>query len=234
SDAGPDVRWIGNERGVAGETNWSTVDPRIVARPGMEGDEVMRSLQEGDRDGTVWRPGETDVSIRPGWFWHPAEDDKVRTPENLEGLWYSSVGRNSKLLLNVPPTTRGLFHDTDVRHLRALRERIEAMQAADVTRQARRRFVRHDARRATLELTFEGAMHVTTLDLRERIEEGQRVAAFEIEARTDGIWRPLRRGTTIGHRRLVALGAHTLDALRVRITDAVEAPLPLDLRVYHA
>lgn len=74
SDAGPDVRWIGNERGAAGTTNWSTVDPRIVTAPGMGGDEVMRSLQGGDRDGTVWRPGEADVSIRPGWFHHAAED----------------------------------------------------------------------------------------------------------------------------------------------------------------
>ena len=232
SDAGPDVRWIGNERGVAGETNWSTVDPGIVVRPGMEGDEVMRSLQEGDREGTVWRPGETDVSIRPGWFWHPAEDDAVRTPENLEGLWYSSVGRNSKLLLNVPPTTRGLFHETDVRHLQAMRARLDAMFAADVTRQARRRFVRHDARRATLELVFAGEVHATALDLRERIADGQRVAAFEIEARSDGIWRPLRRGTTIGYRRVFTLGAQTFDAVRVRITDAVEAPLPVALRVF--
>ena len=70
-------RWIGNERGVAGETNWSIVDPRIVRVPGATGDEVMRSLREGDRTGIVWRPGETDVSIRPGWFHHPAEDAQV-------------------------------------------------------------------------------------------------------------------------------------------------------------
>lgn len=234
SDAGPDIRWIGNERGVAGETNWSTVDPSIVTRPGMEGVEVMRSLQEGDRDGTVWRPGETDVSIRPGWFWHPAEDEKVRTPENLEALWYSSVGRNSKLLLNVPPTTRGLFHETDVRHLRAMRERLDATHAGDVTRQARRRFVRHDARRATLELTFDGEVHVAMLALRERIAQGQRVAAFEVEARTEGTWRPLRRGTTIGYRRAFRLAGEPMDAIRVRVTDAVEAPLEIEARIYRA
>ncbi|HRP06897.1 MAG TPA: alpha-L-fucosidase [Gemmatimonadales bacterium] len=127
SDAGPDVRWIGNERGVAGETNWSTVDPSIVTHPGMSGDEVMRSLTEGDRDGTVWRPGETDTSIRPGWFWHPAEDSRVRSVEDLVQLHFTSVGRNSKLLLNVPPTRDGLFHSTDVARLTAMRRRLDEM-----------------------------------------------------------------------------------------------------------
>ena len=132
SDAGPDVRWIGNERGAAGTTNWSTVDPRIVTRPGMEGTDVMRSLQDGDRDGTVWRPGETDVSIRPGWFHHAAEDAKVRTPENLVELYFSSVGRNSKLLLNVPPTRAGLLGDADVASLMGMRARLDATECAVV------------------------------------------------------------------------------------------------------
>ena len=79
SDAGPDIRWIGNERGVAGDTNWSTRDPSVVTVPGMSGDAVMRMLQDGDPNGTVWRPGETDVSIRPGWFYHPAEDTRVKS-----------------------------------------------------------------------------------------------------------------------------------------------------------
>ncbi len=232
SDAGPDVRWIGNERGVAGATNWSTVDPSIVTRPGMEGAEVMRSLQQGDRDGTVWRPGEADVSIRPGWFWHAAEDARVRTPEDLVDLWYSSVGRNAKLLLNVPPTTQGLFHETDVRHLRAMRERIDTLLADDVSAQSRRRFVVHDARSATTELDFGRRVHVRTIDLRERIEEGQRVAAFTVECRVDGAWHPMTDGTTIGHRRCLIGGPTTMDALRVRITDAVEPPLPITVRAY--
>jgi alpha-L-fucosidase len=111
SDAGPDVRWIGNERGVAGDPNWSTVDPRSC-RAGHERRPHHPALQHGDRDGTVWRPGETDVSIRPGWFYHPAEDARVRTGEPRGALLHS-VGRNSKLLLNVPPTRDGLLHATD-------------------------------------------------------------------------------------------------------------------------
>src|SRR5690606_13531433 len=134
SDAGPDVRWIGNERGVAGETNWSTVDPRIVPVPGLSGDEVMRSLQEGDRDGTVWRPGETDVSIRPGWFHHPAQDDQVRSADDLVNIFFTSVGRNSKLLLNVPPARDGLLHATDVDRLNGMRTELDRLFATDLAR----------------------------------------------------------------------------------------------------
>src|SRR5687768_806764 len=75
SDAGPDVRWCGNERGIAGEPNWSTVDPSAVPFPGATGPGVIRALQHGDPDGAVWRPAEADTSIRPGWFYHPEEDD---------------------------------------------------------------------------------------------------------------------------------------------------------------
>src|SRR5690606_26980142 len=117
-----------------GETNWSTVDPDVVPYPGMTGDAVMRMLQEGDPNGSVWRPGETDTSIRPGWFWHPAEDARVRSVENLVALYDTSVGRNSKLLLNVPPTTTGRLHDTDVSRLRGLREALDARFGDDLAR----------------------------------------------------------------------------------------------------
>ena len=135
SDAGPDVRWIGNENGSAGETNWSAVDPAVVPYPGVSGAAVNRMLQHGDPAGTVWRPGETDVSIRPGWFYHPAEDQSVKSAEQLVALYFSSVGRNSKLLLNVPPTRNGLLHPTDVARLAAMRERLDSLFA----RRSRRR-----------------------------------------------------------------------------------------------
>ena len=104
SDAGPDVRWCGNERGSGGDPNWATVDPAAVAFPGASGPGVTAALQHGSADGTAWRPAEADTSIRPGWFHHPAEDERVRTVEQLVDLYFQSVGRNAKLLLNVPPT----------------------------------------------------------------------------------------------------------------------------------
>ncbi len=232
SDAGPDVRWIGNEIGVAGETNWSTVRPEIVPVPGLSGDEVMRSLQQGDRDGTVWRPGETDVSIRPGWFYHPAEDARVRSGENLEQLYFSSVGRNSKLLLNVPPTREGLLHPNDVRSLQEMRARLDARFAHDVTVGATRGFVPGQRMQAIAELRFREGATVHTIDLSEQISEGQRVARFVVEGATDSGWAELHSGTTIGYRRLIPIAPQRLAGLRVRVTDAVEPPIPLGIRAY--
>ena len=225
SDAGPDVRWIGNERGVAGETNWSTVDPSIVPVPGLSGDEVMRSLQEGDRDGSVWRPGETDVSIRPGWFYHPAEDERVRSVDDLVGLYFTSVGRNSKLLLNVPPTCEGQLHATDTERLLGMRARLDAMFAEDLVEGAEYSWRARRGGGGTATVTLASARSVGILDLREWIEEGQSVAAYRVEGLSEGSWREIAEGTTIGYRRLARIEPVTLNALRVTVTDAA-GPVP--------
>src|SRR6201999_3441442 len=94
---GPESRWSGSENGIAGDPNWSTVDPAVVPVPGTTGRAATAMLQHGDPHGTVWRPGETDVSIRPGWFHHDAETAQVRSADNLVDLFFTSVGRNSKL-----------------------------------------------------------------------------------------------------------------------------------------
>lgn len=232
SDAGPDVRWIGNERGVAGETNWSTVDPMIVPVPGMTGDEVMRSLTEGDRAGSVWRPGETDVSIRPGWFYHAKEDARVRTADDLVELYFTSVGRNSKLLLNVPPTPEGVLHPRDVESLRGMRAKLEAMFATDLAAGRRVQWRRTSARSGVASVQLATPVTVAVLDLRERIADGQRVAGYTVEGRVEGVWRELSRGSTIGYRRLARWDPVTLDAIRVTVTDAVELPLPLEIRLF--
>ncbi len=232
SDAGPDVRWIGNERGVAGETNWSTVDPRIVPVPGMSGDEVMRSLTQGDRDGTVWRPGETDVSIRPGWFHHPAEDARVKSEDTLVQIYFTSVGRNSKLLLNVPPTRDGLLHDADVVRLRGMRARLDALFADDLARGAVPKWALHSATTATATLTLPREVTAGIVDLREDIAQGQRVARYAVEGLVGNTWRALTRGTTIGYRKLERVAPVPLRAVRVLIDDAVEPPLPLRVGLY--
>ena len=154
SDAGPDVRWCGNERGIAGDPNWSAVNPNVVTFPGQDGPGINDALQHGDRAGTVWRPAEVDVSIRPGWFYHPAEDDRVRTVDNLIDLYFSSVGKNGKLLLNVPPTRDGLLHATDVARLAAFRARLTAMLEHDVARSAERKRVPINGAADSVELDF--------------------------------------------------------------------------------
>ena len=232
SDAGPDVRWIGNERGAAGETNWSTVKPEIVTVPGMSGDDVMRSLQHGDRDGTVWRPGETDVSIRPGWFHHPAEDAKVRTPADLVSLFESSVGRNSKLLLNVPPTRDGRLHSTDIASLMGMRSALDAQFAHDLAQGAERRFNVTNPKHAELALALQHEATVGLIDLREDVGHGQRVAGYAIESHAGTAWQELARGTTIGCRRLIRVSPTRCRRLRLVINDAVAAPVSVSMKCY--
>jgi alpha-L-fucosidase len=231
SDAGPDVRWIGNERGVAGTTNWSTVNPSIVPYPGMSGDEVMRSLQDGDRDGTVWRPGETDVSIRPGWFYHPAEDTRVKSVDDLVEIYCTSVGRNSKLLLNVPPTPDGLLHAVDVQRLAGMRERIDAMFTQNVAHGTRRWRVLSDTA-AVHTVQFAREAPVSIVDLREDITRGQRVAEYTLEGLVGDRWQVLTRGTTIGYRRIERFPTVTVRGLRVSISDARHRPEPIQISAF--
>jgi alpha-L-fucosidase len=225
SDAGPDVRWIGNERGSAGDPNWSSVDPSIVTAPGVEGPEIERSLQHGDRDGAVWRPGETDVSIRPGWFHRAAEDARVKSVDDLMSIWFSSVGRNSKLLLNVPPARDGLLAAADVTRLREFRAAREALFANEVKRL-------EWAWRATAGRALEGvtvlprAAIIGVVRLGEQIERGQQVARYRIDGDAgDGMWRELSRGETIGYCKLDRVARPvSVTRLRVTIEEFLDAP----------
>ncbi|AUZ53844.1 alpha-L-fucosidase [Stenotrophomonas acidaminiphila] len=244
SDAGPDVRWIGNESGSAGSTCWASVDPARVPRPGANDPWTGEALQQGDPHGTVWRPGETDVSIRPGWFWHAAQDARVRTPENLLDLYFTSVGRNSKLLLNVPPTAQGLFHDNDVRALRGFARLRAAMLAQDlaagaavtassnggmagqVTDGDRDSFwtPANGIRDGWLELALAADAEFDVIRLEEAIAHGQHVANYRVDAWRDGCWQPLAWGTTIGHCKLDRVPPTRTPRLRIVIEHAYDAP----------
>ncbi|MBI5601604.1 MAG: alpha-L-fucosidase [Gemmatimonadetes bacterium] len=235
SDAGPDVRWIGNEIGSAGDPNWSTVNPSIVTVPGVDGPEIIRSLQHGDRDGTVWRPGETDVSIRPGWFYHLSEDAKVKPVDALMRIWFSSVGRNSKLLLNVPPNRDGRIADADVRRLREFRDASDALLAREVP-----------ALDWTWRVTASGRLEgvaslpsptsVSVLRLAEHIENGQQVARYRVDGDAgSGRWRTLAEGQTIGYCKLDRVDpAVRVERLRVTIDEFVESVAPVQVRAFAA
>ena len=231
SDAGPDIRWIGNERGSAGETNWSTMDPAAVPYPGASGEGIIRALQQGDPHGTVWRPGETDVSIRPGWFYHPAEDARVKSVDELVGLYFTSVGRNSKLLLNVPPTRAGLLHDTDVSRLADMRTRLTALFAKDLIR-GDLTWQMTGARTAVESAELGRLVTVGLTDLREDIQQGQLIARYVLEGSDGGPWETLSRGTTIGYRKLDHFDAVRVRRVRLRIEDAVAVPRPVQLRLF--
>ena len=234
SDAGPDVRWCGNERGVAGDTNWSTVDPTRVTHPGSTDPGVTEALQQGDRDGTVWRPAEADTSIRPGWFYHAAEDRRVRTAENLEELYLQSVGRNAKLLLNVPPTPAGLLHATDVAMLEGARVRLANLFGDPVTN-AVQRWRQQGSTTGTLTVSMSlpaSPAIVRVVRIAEPIADGQRIARWSLHGQRNGAWIPLARGTTVGYARIERIRPEVLTAVRLDIEDAVEPPLQPSLTLY--
>ncbi len=247
SDAGPDFRWVGNEQGIAGDPCWATLN---MSRPDRHPGGTSEGLNSGERPGTAWIPAECDVSIRPGWFYHAAEDAKVKTPAQLLDIYYKSVGRGACLNLNLPPDRRGRIHERDVASLTEFRHILDATFARDLARAARvtasnvradsREFgvgSLTDGRKATYWATDDG---VTTADvtlqleqpvafnvvsLREHLPLGQRVEGFSLETRQEGAWVEFARGTSIGNRRLIRLPRKiSADQVRLRILAAAAAP----------
>ena len=233
SDAGPDVRWCGNEKGIAGDPNWSTVNPDVVTFPGADGPGVTDALQHGDRAGTVWRPAEVDVSIRPGWFYHAAEDSRVRTADNLESLYFSSVGRNGKLLLNVPPTREGLLHAVDVSRLRELRARLASTFEHDLADGARRTSLVLTAGTIQIELDFGRPMTISMARLAEDITRGQSVARYTLYGAVDRYWKVLSSGSTIGYTKLDRFEPVTVRHVRLAIEDGGERPQDISIKLYN-
>jgi alpha-L-fucosidase len=215
SDAGPDIRWIGNERGTAGDPNWCTVNPALVPYAGYDAPQVGEWLQHGNGDGSVWRPGEADVSIRPGWFHHEGENAKVRGVENLMELYFASVGRNANLLLNVPPMREGLFHEADARRLAEFGARLRDVFADDRSAGAR---VRRTADR--IEVALRAPASIGMVVLREQIERGQSVSRYRVEALVNGSWSAMSRGTTIGHKKIDRFAAVTSERWRVVVEES--------------
>ena len=232
SDAGPDVRWIGNEQGIAGDPNWSTVDPAVVPFPGATGRPVRAMLTNGDPNGSAWRPGEADVSIRPGWFHHPAEDARVKTVDQLVRLHFTSVGHNSKLLLNVPPTRSGLLADVDVSRLEVMHEQPANLFAGDLAAKGAARWKATSPRTATLDVDLGRVVSASIADLSEDITRGQLVSKYVVEGRSAAEWFPLSSGTTIGGRKLDRFETASVRYVRVTIADAVDVPRQINLRLF--
>ena len=212
SDAGPDIRWIGNEKGTAGDPNWCMMNPAAVPYAGAQGEGIIEALQHGDPNGTIWRPGEADVSIRPGWFYHPAEDAQVRSPENLMELYRSSVGRNAGLLLNVPPNRDGLLSTADIASLsgfgRSLRDFHHSRRQSELA-----------GDRRTVTLPY--ARPIDHVSIQEQIETGQHIARHAVDRWDGSRWVTLAEGTTIGHKRLHRFAPVTAARLRIRILESL-------------
>ncbi|MHB0858000.1 MAG: alpha-L-fucosidase [Anaerolineae bacterium] len=240
SDGGPDVRWCGNEAGFTGATSWSKVRPEGFA-PGVIAN--MQRLVEGDADGSAWRGAECDVSIRPGWFWHPTEQPK--TGDDLFAIWLASVGRGACLNLNITPDRRGLIPTADFLALTQFRQQVEAFIAIDLAGglsvQASSTASGHanhltdgdpdtwweaEGTPAELVLDWGHEERVGGVRIEEAIQYGQRVSAFAVDVGRGGSWYEVARGATIGPRRILRLEAAKGSALRLRIL-ASQAPAVL-------
>ena len=254
SDAGPDIRWCGNERGYVNETNWNLINTDTLYA-GKGG--ITEILNTGSEEGDKWIPAEVDVSIRPGWFYHAAEDEKVKTPETLFDIYLSSVGRGSNLLLNIPPDRRGLIHENDVKALTGWKKLLdEAFKqnlaignkaTADNVRGGHKKYGAENVTDGDTETYWATDDKVTTASLtvdlgekkeikyifvQEYIKFGQRVKVFDIEVEKDGQWEKVASSTTIGYKKILQLGPVSTTKVRINITEARACPLISNVEIY--
>lgn len=254
SDAGPDIRWVGNEEGWANETNWSPLR-RDEFYPGSPN---YLELRSGHEDGTHWVPAECDVSIRPGWYYHPYEDHKVKSLQQLTDIYYHSIGRNANLLINLPVDRRGLVHERDVEQLTKLAETIRADFAEELahgqsiaatnTRPGKQQYgpqlaldddpdtywaTADSVLEASLEIDLPAGTAFNRFLIQEYIPLGQRATALTLSVREGGQWKTIAEATTIGYKRILRFEPQTTDKIKVDIT--ARAPITIsNIELYNA
>lgn len=241
-DGGPGCRWVGNEKGFAGETNWSFLRKGEVY-PGYP---KYPELQYGHADGNQWTAAECDVSIRPGWFYHPEEDDKVKSPEQLTDLYYRSVGHNATLLLNFPVDREGLINPIDSAnavnfHKTIQKELANNLVAGMTPRVSNTRGKGFEAKAMTdnswdtywatndgintadITFTFKKPKKMNRIMLQEYIPLGQRIKKFAVEYLDGTVWKAVAQNeetTTVGYKRLLRFNTVESKGLRIRILDS--------------
>ena len=224
-----DLRWVGNEAGSVGETNWSLLN--------KEGNVTGDMLRFGLENGDSWVAAETNTSIRPGWFYHATENENVKSLSKLMDTYYKSVGRNSCLLLNFPIAPNGRIHPTDSLRGIAFNKMIHEVFKTDLAKKAK---MKTEAGVTLIEFKKPTAFNRFVAE--EDIRYGQRVKAFSLEAFVDGQWQPLKDElvengsglTTIGHRRIICFPTLKATKLRFTVTDSKAAPLIKRVGVYLA
>jgi len=243
SDIGPDVRWVGNEKGMAPETAWSTIDLKgkdgKTPMPGYMDDE---NLGSGTRNGKQWLPFEGDVPLRPGWFYHPEQDGQVKTVAQLFEIYCSSVGRGGSLDLGLSPNTDGLLHANDVAALKDFGAYLKQVFAENVAKNAKitasnvrgkqKAFDTQNLQdndrysywatddqvhQASLVLDLPAEKPINLVQIRENIKLGQRVDSIKLENYIAGEWKTIGKATSIGANRLIRL-PETITAKKLRLT----------------
>lgn len=223
---GDDVRWVGNEKGIGRETEWSAtvLTPGIYARSaennkrlgvyGKAKDLGSRQMLAAATE-LFWYPSEVDVSIRPGWFWHENENSKVKSLKHLTDIYFQSVGYNSVLLLNIPPDLRGLINEADVARLREFAAYRRQAFAHNAVQDGQTLWTARAGEQR--EYALKPGSTINVVLLQEDIARGQRVEEFTVEARVGGTWQQLGSGTTVGYKRMLRFPAVEADALRLTI-----------------
>jgi len=230
SDIGPDIRWVGNERGIAGTTNWNLLDTAGFTR-GI-GAPPADTLNSGNRNGKNWIPAECDVSIRPGWFYHQEEDNKVKSPQQLFDLYLKSVGRGANLLLNVPPDKNGLINANDSASLtgfKKLRDEnfkhdllkygVMINKIHDVISSVKRRYL-------GIYAIFKKPTKLNCIVLKEDIKNGQSIQELAITISNNGEAIKQITLTTVGRKRIVTFPAVDATEISIAVVHAKIVPLP--------
>ncbi|MBS1576059.1 MAG: alpha-L-fucosidase [Bacteroidetes bacterium] len=226
SDIGPDIRWVGNENGIAGKTNWNYLDTAGFTRGA--GGPSQDSLNQGNINGKNWIPAECDVSIRPGWFYHKEEDEKVKTPEQLFDLYLKSVGRGSTLLLNVPPDRRGLINEHDSASLIEFRKLREQNFSKSIVTKS---FTGLPQTNVYI-VKIAKPLTVNCVVVKEAIQSGQKVKSFTVRLKKSGEIVKEIEATTVGRKRILSFPVVEADAIELTVTDAKSKPSLTEISAY--
>jgi alpha-L-fucosidase len=258
SDAGPDLRWVGNERGFANDSCWATYTPlpREGESVAVAGTTQYWFGETGTENGKYWMPAEIDVSIRPGWFYHDTQDSQVKSLEHLLDIYFHSVGNGGSLLLNVPPDRTGQIHKTDSMRLMEFKAYLDKAFQNDLlpgsnasAKSTRGRMYQaknlidqdpktywatpDEETQAIIEIELEEKVALNCLLLQEFIELGQRVNGFDIEIDANGEWVKVADGTTIGYKKIIRFDLVETDKIRVNITSSLACPVLSKLSAYN-
>ena len=226
---GDDVRWVGNEKGIGRETEWSAtaLTPGIYPRSGEQNKELGifgKAKDLGGRDIVAratelfWYPSEVDVSIRPGWFYHADQDKQVKSLNHLTDIYFKSVGYNSVLLLNIPPDLRGLINENDVQRLKEFSSYLKKTFACNYVLKGNEAW--HGTSGTVRQYDIQKDALVNAFMIQEDISKGQRIESFLVEAYKDGSWIHMAEGTTVGYKRLVRFSDTRPERIRVTIRSA--------------
>lgn len=240
---GDDVRWVGNEKGIGRETEWSAtvLTPGVYERStennkllGVNG--VAKDL--GGRDilakakELFWYPSEVDVSIRPGWFYHKSQDGEVKSLKHLTDIYFQSVGYNSVLLLNIPPDTRGLINEADVSRLKEFKAYLDEAFAENKVIDGNKLW--KAAQGENKEYNLEGSSEINVVMLQEDISKGQRVEGVELEVLSEGVWKTVAQGTTVGYKRIFRFPSVSAKKLRITLTASRNKANICNVAAYYA